>query len=192
MNKNIEEKYNLKDKKYFFSPNQFWKHKNQIIILKSLVLLKELNKLDFLVAFSGKEYDYRNPQYFKELNDFCKKNNIQDHVLFLGFIDRKEQLYLMKNSLAIIQPSLFEGWSTVVEDSKKINQNCIVSDLKVHREQLKDDGYYFNPNDENQLAEVLSRFSENEIDKPDFNYDFDCENFGRNFLEIINEIIKRK
>ncbi len=42
---------------------------------------------------------------------------------FLGFIDRGEQLQLMKNSIAIVQPSLFEGWSTVVEDTKAM-QSC--------------------------------------------------------------------
>ncbi|WP_395052141.1 glycosyltransferase [Flavobacterium sp.] len=189
LNQEILKKHNLNNKNYFFSPNQFWKHKNQIIILKALVILKNKNKLNFTVAFSGKEYDYRNPEYFQELKDFTIKNDLQENILFLGFIDREEQLYLMKNSLAIIQPSLFEGWSTVVEDTKSMNQNCIVSDLNVHKEQLKDKGYYFNPCNENQLAEILLKFNINKYEKPDFDYEKKSQNFGYEFIKIANDII---
>jgi hypothetical protein len=56
----------------------------------------------------------------------------------------------MNHALAIIQPSLFEGWSTVVEDVKAMNQHIIVSDLNVHRDQLGVQAFYFNPNNENE------------------------------------------
>jgi glycosyltransferase involved in cell wall biosynthesis len=189
LNYQIIEKHNLKYKKYFFAPNQFWKHKNHIIILNALISLKKQNKLNFTVAFSGKEYDYRNPEYFIELKKYSMENELQDNVLFLGFIDRKEQLYLMKNSLAIIQPSLFEGWSTVVEDAKRMNQNCIVSDLNVHYEQLDENGFYFNPSNENQLAEILFDFSDKDIAKPNFNYCVNCSDFGLNFIKIVNDVV---
>jgi glycosyltransferase involved in cell wall biosynthesis len=189
LNENILEKYNLKKENYFFSPNQFWKHKNHTVILKALSQLKTQGQLDFKVAFSGKEDDYRNPAYFKELKEYVAQNNLNKEVQFLGFIDRKEQLYLMQNALAIIQPSLFEGWSTVVEDAKRINQHCIVSNLKVHQEQLGDKGYYFTPTDENELAALMCQFTKIKIAKPDFNYQENSKFFGINFLKIINRII---
>jgi len=182
-------KYDLQNKKYFFSPNQFWKHKNHMLVLKSLVLLKKENKLDFTVAFSGKESDFRNPDYFAALQDFVVQNNIQDQVKFLGFIDRREQLYLMKNALAVIQPSLFEGWSTVVEDAKKLNQNCIASNLNVHKEQLKNNGFYFDPKNEKELSDILLKFKNENIAKPDFKYLENNRNFGVNFINIVDEIL---
>jgi hypothetical protein len=36
----------------------------------------------------------------------------------------------MKNATAIMQPSLFEGWSTVIEDAKSLQVPVIASDLK--------------------------------------------------------------
>ena len=36
-----------------------------------------------------------------------------------------DQLRLMKESLGVIQPSLFEGWSTVIEDAKALNKKSI-------------------------------------------------------------------
>ncbi|WP_310557753.1 glycosyltransferase [Flavobacterium sp.] len=181
-------KYGLNKTNYFFSPNQFWKHKNHIVILEALVHLKKPNKLNFTVAFSGKEYDYRNPNYFEELQQYVKQNDIQDHVKFLGFIDRKEQLYIMKNALAVIQPSFFEGWSTVIEDAKRLNQNCIVSDLKVNQEQLGDKGFYFDPNDAGELAALLLKFNTEKIINPNFDYEEQSKLFGIKFMEIINSL----
>jgi hypothetical protein len=50
----------------------------------------------------------------------------------VGFIDRAEQTMLLKNAISIVQPSLFEGWSTVVEDAKALNQYMILSDIPVN------------------------------------------------------------
>ena len=73
------------------------------------------------------------PVIFDYLKKFVTDNNISENVLFLGFIDRKEQLKIMQHSEAVIQPSLFEGWSTVIEDARALNKYIIASDLRVHR-----------------------------------------------------------
>ena len=46
--------------------------------------------------------------------------DIKKYISILGFISRQDQLSLMRDAIAVIQPSLFEGWSTVVEDCKAI------------------------------------------------------------------------
>lgn len=187
----LKNKYKLKDVSYFFSPNQFWKHKNHIVVLNAIKKLKENYDFNFQVFFSGKEYDYRNLTYFEEIKQFVTENNLQDIVKFLGFIDRSEQLCFMKNALAVIQPSLFEGWSSVVEDAKAMNQNLIVSSLNVHKEQLGNQAYYFNPDDENQLVNQMILFLENKIDTPEFNYEEQLHLFGGKFMEVINEIYSK-
>ena len=128
-------KYNI-DKPYFFCPNQVWAHKNHIAVLKAVKILKTEGTKDLLVVFSGKEVDYRNPAFFGELKNYITENGIEDCVRFLGFIDREDQLQLMNNSISVIQPSLFEGWSTVIEDAKSMGQYVIASNLEVHQEQL--------------------------------------------------------
>lgn len=107
----------------------------------------------------------------------------------MGFIDRGEQLCFMKNALVVIQPSLFEGWSTVVEDAKAMNQNLIVSSLNVHKEQLGNKGYYFNPNDEKELMNQMIFFLENRVSKPEFNYSDQLKLFGEKFNKVIAEIV---
>lgn len=184
----IQRKYALKNKPYFFSPNQFWEHKNHIVVLKAIKVLRDCYNIDCYVLFSGKEYDLRNPNYFKGLIAYVKENNLDELVRFLGFIDRKDQLFLMKNAKAVIQPSLFEGWSTVVEDVKAMDQNIIVSNLAVHKEQLQKKGYFFNPLDVDELVEQMLMFIKDTIDKPAFHYRKDLGNFGEEFINIIDEI----
>jgi len=184
----IKDKYQLRDVPYFFSPNQFWKHKNHIVVLKAIKRITENYNFNFQILFSGKEFDHRNPTYFNEIKDYVAENGLQDHIKFLGFIDRSEQLCFMKNALAVIQPSLFEGWSSVVEDAKAMNQNLIVSSLQVHQEQLGPLAYYFNPNDENELMNHILLFLENKIEIPEFFYEEQLHSFGLKFIEVIETI----
>jgi hypothetical protein len=66
-----------------------------------------------------------------------------------------DQLALIKYSIAAIQPSLFEGWNTTVEDCKTIGKHIILSNLPVHVEQIDKNVTFFDPLDENSLAGVL-------------------------------------
>jgi glycosyltransferase involved in cell wall biosynthesis len=185
----IKKKHNINETPYFFSPNQFWQHKNHIIILKAVKKLKENDKdLNIQILFSGKEFDHRNPTYFQDLKKFVADHQLHDNIKFLGFIDRAEQLCFMKNSLAIIQPSLFEGWSSVVEDGKAMNKNIIVSSLDVHKEQLGNKGFYFDPSNEDDLNDKLILFLQKKIDAPKFDYQENLQQFGKQFMKVITEI----
>ena len=54
---------------------------------------------------------------------------------------------IMRRSLAVLQPSLFEGWSTTLEEARSIGKRTIVSDIAVHREQDLHTAMYFRPRD---------------------------------------------
>jgi glycosyltransferase involved in cell wall biosynthesis len=174
---------------YFICPNQFWKHKNQITVLKAVNKLKSIG-VNLTVAFTGNTTDYRNPDYFNSLKDYVNENNLSNHIKFLGFIDRSEQLQLMNNAVAIIQPSLFEGWSTVVEDAKSLNKSLIVSDINIHKEQLlNSSATFFDPLGSEQLAEALKTAILNDSSNDlydDHRYEKNIKDFGETFMKIIN------
>jgi glycosyltransferase involved in cell wall biosynthesis len=186
----LREKFKISDRKYFYVPNQFWKHKNHIIVLKAVQKVKNEYDNNFELLFSGKESDFRNPEYVADLKHYVNQNELSEIVRFLGFIDRAEQLCLMNNAVAIIQPSLFEGWSTVVEDVKAISQNIIVSDLNVHKDQLGDAAYYFNPHNEDELAEIMSLFLKKPMQRPLFDYGNRLEKFGSDFMSVVESIMQ--
>lgn len=176
-------KYNL-PKNYFFAPNQFWAHKNHIVILEAIKYLREKG-MPIFVAFSGKEDDYRNKSNFKQLQNYMSKNDLETQVKFLGFLPRSEQLCLFKHAQAIIQPSLFEGWSTVIEDAKALGKYTIASNLDVHKEQLIKNVNFFDPHDYLDLAQCIESFISNPPEMFYFNYKNDIFEFGKNFKKLI-------
>jgi glycosyltransferase involved in cell wall biosynthesis len=155
----LREKFDIEGD-YFMSPNQFWKHKNHSVIIEAVSELKKRN-IKVAVLFSGKEVDNRNKEYVPSLKLKVKQLGLEKEIRFLGFLDRREQLKLMKESLAIIQPSKFEGWSTVIEDAMAIQKAVIASNLDVNIEQLGAKGIYFSPDSPVQLADILMNFNKN-------------------------------
>jgi glycosyltransferase involved in cell wall biosynthesis len=153
---NLRKKYKLPEK-YFIISNQFHKHKNHKVLLKALALLNRKRKRVHL-AMTGRFYDSSHSQYMQELHTIIKENNLQSRLSLMGIIPRKEQLLLMKHAHAVIQPSLFEGWSTVIEDAKSLQVPVIASNIPVNIEQLGIDGIYFDPEDDKKLAEILENF----------------------------------
>ena len=171
--------------RYFISSNQFWAHKNHIVIIKAVNILRNRN-VQVFVIFTGKQHDWRNPDYFKELQNYIEEHDLSDNVRFLGLIDRSEQLLLMKNAEAVLQSSRFEGWSTVIEDAKAMGQLVIASNIDVHVEQLGGNGIFFNPDDPVELANVMERviWDKPEIDK--INYAEHVTKYALDFLSILN------
>ncbi len=164
--KEILDKYSLSNKKYACICNQFWRHKNHIVIFRAIEYLAKKNELDdFIFVFTGYPEDDRDPDYYQEISLLINSQVVKKHILILGFIDRNEQITLMKNSEYIIQPSLFEGWGTVLEDAKVLDKTILLSDIPVHREQKNDKCILFAPNNMVYLAELIVR--ENQKDHND-------------------------
>ena len=158
MNKENEtlKKYELDGRKYVCVMNQFWQHKNHLIILDAMKLLFADNAdMDLLFVFTGQLEDYRSPEYIEKLKQLFELESIKEHSKMLGFISREDQLVIMKNAEFLIQPSLFEGWGTVVEDAKVLDKTILLSDIPVHREQMTEKCTLFDPRDADSLAKII-------------------------------------
>jgi glycosyltransferase involved in cell wall biosynthesis len=154
----LKTRYRLPDR-YFMISNQFHKHKNHRALIKALAILKEKGESIHLV-FTGKFPDKTHSPYIEELHKIINDCQLKDHISFIGVIPRNEQLVLMKYSQAVIQPSLFEGWSTVIEDARSLQVPVIASSIPVNIEQLGPDNIYFEPHDHEKLADILCNFPE--------------------------------
>jgi len=193
---NLEDRFGLKGR-YFYLPNQFWKHKNHIVVFKALKILKEKG-VEVTLVCSGETLDFRdkNQKYLKKLNNFIKENNLCSNILVLGKIEYVEVLKLIQNSVATINPSFFEGWSSTVEESKTFNKTIILSNIEVHKEQNPKKGIFFSPENAQELAKII----ENEWNNNQFLNEKDSAKilqkdlkertyqFGKNYLDILNKI----
>ena len=152
--KSIILKYELK-KRFYLIPNQFWQHKNHITVFKAVKYIKEFLHKKIYVVCTGNTKDFRNRSYFNLLMKYIDENKLMDDIKILGFIDRKDQLALIKESIAVIQPSLFEGWSTVVEDAKVFDKKIFLSNINVNIEQKNKNSIIFKKEDYVDLAYKL-------------------------------------
>ena len=121
------------------------------------------NSTKVLFVFTGQMHDYRNKEYTNEIQQYFNDKEISEVTRNLGFLDRKEQLIIMKNACFLIQPSLFEGWGTVLEDAKVLDKRVVLSDLDVHKEQMYEKCILFKKNSSDDLLEKVSRFLEEEV-----------------------------
>ncbi len=190
----IENKYDIRGK-FFYVPNQFWKHKNHLVVFEAVKLLKQRG-CHVTVLCSGHMEDYRNRGHVKQLVRFVDQNSLAEQIRFLGVIDYCDLTWLMRNCIAIINPSLFEGWSTTVEEAKSIGKGMILSDIQVHREQNPPKSVYFSPSDPDRLAGLLRDFWNCGEGGPDFELEAQAAadlgrrtlNFAQTYLGIVLEV----
>jgi glycosyltransferase involved in cell wall biosynthesis len=140
--------------KYFLVSNQFWPHKNHDVVFRAIKLLQERD-IYINIVFTGKIDDSEYSQsILKTINEF----HLSDRVSLLGLIPKDHQVQLIRTCIAMIQPSLFEGWSTVVEDARCFGKHIALSDLPVHLEQNPPDAVFFARSEPVQLAEILEKW----------------------------------
>lgn len=142
---------------FFFMPNQFWRHKNHGLVLDALTILRQRGK-QVVVAASGKQADPRAPGYFTTFRQRLEQEGLQDMFRLLGMIPYPHLASLMRASTALLNPSLFEGWSTTVEEARSMGTPMLLSDLDVHREQMGEDACYFDRHSAQSLADALDGF----------------------------------
>ena len=61
----------------------------------------------------------------------------------------------MVGSVAVLNPSLFEGWSTTVEEARALQVPMVLSDLPVHQEQADGIARFFDRTSASSLADAL-------------------------------------
>lgn len=149
----LENKYHF-DQPYFYLPNHFWIHKNHLLVIEALKILKSQG-YPVLVLLSGKQDDYRKSNYFDELMLKVDQYGLKGSFKPLGIIPYSDVLSLMRHSFCVINPSLFEGWSNTVEEAKTLGKTIILSDIPVHREQAYRDAYFFDPHSPESLSSQM-------------------------------------
>jgi glycosyltransferase involved in cell wall biosynthesis len=138
---------------YFYLPNHFWKHKNHAVVVEALRLAGP----EVRVLCTGSTDDWRDPNYYTALMERATGAGLADRFVNLGAVPYRIVVSLMHHAVAVLQPSLFEGWSTTVEEAKAMRKQIILSRIGVHLEQAPERAAYFDPDSAEELASCLNR-----------------------------------
>jgi glycosyltransferase involved in cell wall biosynthesis len=142
--------------RFFFLPNQFWRHKNHTTLVAALAQLKAADQLAALppIILSGLPKDLRNPTHFDDLMASARTAGVESHFRYLGLIPYDHVLSLAATCDTLINPSHFEGWSTPIEEAKAFGAPLLLSDIAIHREQAPQ-ARFFDPKSTSAAAEAL-------------------------------------
>lgn len=137
-------------KPYILYPAQFWPHKNHIIILKAIKILRDSYAITLPVVFCGS--DKGNLEYIKEKTE---EYSLKDSVHFLGFVSLPELIRLYKDAFALVYATYFGPANLPPLEAMSLGCPVIASDISGASEQLGDAALYFPPESEAALAEAL-------------------------------------
>jgi glycosyltransferase involved in cell wall biosynthesis len=187
--------YHLPER-FIYLPNQFWKHKNHETVIRALALA-QVERPSIAVVCTGHTWEYRDPYHLGRLLGLSSSLGVRDRFILLGLVPHEHVFQLVRQSLAVLQPSLFEGWSTVVEEVKSIGKSMILSDIPVHREQDPAECIFFDPVSARDLADKLVQMYDAKQPGPDVAMEAAAlrdlpartRAFGQGFMAIVEEAI---
>ena len=149
-------KFNVSPK-FALVANQFWRHKNHEVVIEAVRQL-HCKGIVIPVVITGLPVDYRDRenQTTSRILQAIASAGLNRSVTVLGMVDDPDFGNLMRSATVIIQPSLFEGWSTVVQDCNALGRPLICSDIAVHREQAGGALGFFRSDQPAELANLLA------------------------------------
>jgi glycosyltransferase involved in cell wall biosynthesis len=109
---------------------------------------------------TGSTTDYRQPEYFPQLEKRIAELGLQQRIMILGRIPKLDQIQIMRNAVAVIQPTLFEGGpgGGSAYDAICTGTPVILSDIAINREVDVEAGTvrFFRTASAEDLAEKMS------------------------------------
>ena len=181
--RDLSNKYKISNR-YFIICNQFWRHKDHLTAFQAFINYLEKSDTNHELVCTGNMIDNRFPDYLDELMDLVDSSIYKKNFKMLGHIPKLDQISLLKRSIAVIQPTLFEGGpgGGASYDAISLGKPLIISDIPINKEiETNDRILFFKKGDSEDLAKKLLAIA---------SYNFN--NLDKNELEILGEKRKKK
>ncbi len=183
--------------KFFLLPNQFWAHKNHLGVINALQLLRA-RKIFPVIVCTGSLFDQRNPDFLGALVQAASQANVREQFILLGMIARDDLLALMRQCVAVLNPSRFEGFGLSAAEAKSLGKRALLSDLPSLREQAPPQATWFDPQDARDLADKMAMVWEMNAGGPDLEMETEARRalparqreFARGFMQLANEAVR--
>lgn len=167
-NTDLLTKFNLEPNNYLVFASKFWVHKNHARLVEAFA--KIINKADnnFKMVFMGA---YQNEQgglmkNAKRTFKVIEEKGIKDRVVFTGYTTNEEFNAIMSRALAVVNPSLYEGFGMPVAEAMLLEKPVVCSNVASLPEVGGDAALYFDPYNIDDMADKLYQvYSNKELRK---------------------------
>lgn len=149
--KKIKERFSLKNTDYILYPANFWLHKNHVTLFKALALYRSENPHSSLkLVCTGTPNDY-----LPELQKMVTEMNLDDWVIFPGYVTVKEFSALLKACKAVIFPSLYEGFGMPILEAMAFGKPVFCSQVTSLPEVGGKAAFFFDPENPKDIAQAI-------------------------------------
>jgi glycosyltransferase involved in cell wall biosynthesis len=125
--------------KFLVYPAHYWAHKNHLRLIEAFRLV--VNEVpDLKLVLTGKKIDD-----YQTVVNAIDKEQLNDHVCHLGFIDRDDLQAVYQLATALVMPSLFESVSIPIYEAFQLGTPVAASNVLAIPEQVGDAGVLFDP-----------------------------------------------
>ncbi len=146
----VKEKYNIPDE-FVLSIGSMQPRKNIPFLIEAFSQITD-RLPNVKLVLTGR----KNEKFDSLISEILEKNpNLEEKVIFTGFVEDDDLPALYTLSKLFVFPSLYEGFSLPILEAMTLGVPCAVSDIKIHHEVAEDAVIYFYPNDIDQCAEMM-------------------------------------
>jgi glycosyltransferase involved in cell wall biosynthesis len=138
---------------YFLYVGGLSPHKNLLRLIDAFAMLSERNAQLVLVGDLGDVFRTHVP----ELRARVKDRRLDGKVVFTGYVPDEDLVWLYNGALALVQPSLIEGFGLPPVEAMACGTPVIASTAGSLPEVVGDAGIAFEPTDVDALAEAMQR-----------------------------------
>ena len=133
-------------------PANFWPHKNHVILIEALKLLKERSTLNINLVLTGSDKGA-----LRAVKALVAGFGLQNSVHFLGFVSKPELEKLYSGSALLVFPSLIGPDNLPPLEALTLGCKIAVSDIPGAREQFGNFAAYFDPYSVKDLADTIEQ-----------------------------------
>ncbi len=141
---------------YLFYPAQFWPHKNHVLILKAVQLLRIRYQLEMPVVFVGS--DMGNLAYIRSI---VTEFSLESQVRYLGFVPQEDLAAMYRHAFALVYVSLFGPENLPPLEAFALECPVIAANVPGAQEQLGETAILVDPQNEENLAAVILQLHQN-------------------------------
>jgi len=140
---------------YLFYPARLWPHKNHVVILSALKLLRDKWNIKMRCVFSG-----ANEGNLDYVLRYAERLGVRNQVEYVGLVDEGELASLYKGAIALVYASAVGPDNLPPLEAMSLGCPVITANVPGAQEQYGDAALYFSPTKEEELAERVKELVE--------------------------------
>ena len=151
----VKAKYNLPEK-FFMYVGGFLKHKNLSTLIKAFSYFRKKSMLEHKLILVG-----RNTRNLRETIEEIRNYNLEDKILWLGYVAVEDLAAIYNLAEALIIPSFFEGFCFPLLEAMACGTPIIASRSSSLPEIAGDAAVYFEPYNYAELTQEMTEIAAN-------------------------------